>query len=186
MAPVVNRRRSGADGAIEAHDDEKGFSLVELMVIILISAVLAAVAIPTFLGQRRHAADSSAMERLDAADSVLGEIWGEYHAFPTGSALASAITGLDANLQASSGAQTTGVTPPAPVVVAGTSTQVVMGAEGAGLACLYVDYSETASGPGPGTWYGESKFTPSQASCQVGFSVVPASGWRGSWSALGL
>ena len=179
MAPVVNR-------STKKRNSETGFSFIELMVVIMISAILAAVAIPTFLGQRRHAADSSAMERLDAADSVLGEIWGEAHTFPTGGALATAITGLDANVKATAGTQTTGVTPPAPIVVAGTATQVVMGAEGAGLACLYVAYDETAAGPGPGTWYGESKFTTSQSNCPVSISVAPASGWHGSWSAMGL
>jgi len=39
---------------------EKGFTLIELLVVIIISAILAAIAIPTFLGQRNKAHDAAA------------------------------------------------------------------------------------------------------------------------------
>jgi type IV pilus assembly protein PilA len=43
---------------------EHGFTLVELMIVVLIIAVLVAVAIPTFLGQRKEAEDSAAKSNL--------------------------------------------------------------------------------------------------------------------------
>jgi type IV pilus assembly protein PilA len=44
--------------------DDKGFTLIELMVVVLIIAILIAIAIPTFLGLRRRAQDRSAQSNL--------------------------------------------------------------------------------------------------------------------------
>jgi type IV pilus assembly protein PilA len=44
--------------------DDKGFTLIELMVVVLIIAILIAIAIPTFLGMRRRAQDRAAQSNL--------------------------------------------------------------------------------------------------------------------------
>jgi type IV pilus assembly protein PilA len=45
-------------------EDERGFTLIELMVVVLIIAILIAIAIPTFLGARQRAQDKAAQSSL--------------------------------------------------------------------------------------------------------------------------
>ena len=56
MLSVLKRRM--------AERDDEGFTLIELMVVILIIAILLAIAIPTFLGARARAQDRAAQSSL--------------------------------------------------------------------------------------------------------------------------
>lgn len=72
MLESIRRRR----------EDEQGFTLIELMVVVLIIAILIAIAIPTFLGAQDRARDRAAQSDLrnafTAAKSIATDFEGDW------------------------------------------------------------------------------------------------------------
>jgi len=58
--------------------DERGFSLIELLVVILVIGILAAIAIPSFLNQKTKAYDASAKELARTAETTAETIATDY------------------------------------------------------------------------------------------------------------
>jgi len=66
LSSVIQRLRERRDGAADLGEDA-GFTLIELMVVLLILAILLAIAIPTFLGVTGGANDRAAQSNLNTA-----------------------------------------------------------------------------------------------------------------------
>lgn len=66
MSSVIRRLNDRRDAAVELGEDA-GFTLIELMVVLLILAILLAIAIPTFLGVTGGANDRAAQSNLNTA-----------------------------------------------------------------------------------------------------------------------
>jgi type IV pilus assembly protein PilA len=59
----------------ERAQDEKGFTLIELLVVILIIGILAAIALPAFLGQRTKAQDTEAKTKARTAQTAMETLY---------------------------------------------------------------------------------------------------------------
>src|SRR5437868_905299 len=86
-------------------DAEEGFTLIELMVVVLIIAILIAIAIPTFLGARTRAQDRAAQSSLRNALTAAKR--SEEHRRGKNGATAATLQGIEQTLTFVVGASTT-------------------------------------------------------------------------------
>ncbi len=153
--------------------NDRGFTLIELMIVVLIVAILIAIAIPTFLGQRKEAEDSAAKSNLRNALTTEKAFYaGGGEAFTNDLDLLSAIEPSLFNV--------TGASP-----AVNTFDPVVVTIDGAGqTVCIvavtprgqYMAIWENSSG---GTEYGRHSTNPFGSCSATG---PPAAG---TWSAAG-
>ena len=74
LQKLIERRHKG---------NEEGFTLIELMVVVLIIAILIAIAIPTFLGARTRAQDRQAQSNLRNAFAAEKVVYTDNQTFTT-------------------------------------------------------------------------------------------------------
>jgi type IV pilus assembly protein PilA len=79
-------------------DDERGFTLIELIVVVLIIAILIAIAIPTFLGARNRASDRAAQSNLRNALTAAKTAFTDNDQYPANAGLPAALKTIEPSL----------------------------------------------------------------------------------------
>jgi prepilin-type N-terminal cleavage/methylation domain-containing protein len=69
--------------ALKKNENDKGFTLIELLVVIIIIGILAAIAIPIFLSQRKKAVDASMKSDLRSIATQMETAFTDSQAYPT-------------------------------------------------------------------------------------------------------
>jgi len=147
---------------------EKGFTLIELLVVIIIIAILAAIAIPTFLGQRNKAYDASAKSLVRNARSAVEASYVDNQTFAVATMTAAYLTGIEPTIKwvvaasAAAGAQTAAagaaLTKAQQVAFYGTATDYQLSSQSNSGAIFGVDVNKNGAandtlGNAVGNWF---------------------------------
>ena len=125
--------------------EERGFTLIELMVVVLIIAILIAIAIPTFLGARQRAQDRAAQSNARNALTAEKTFFTDGQAYTQ---LASDMTAIEPSLTYTNTAASMSSTGSVVCIkVYGTpATTLVVGAQSGSGKCFWV--RDTTGAPG--------------------------------------
>jgi type IV pilus assembly protein PilA len=137
-----------------------GFTLIELMVVVLIIAILLAIAIPTFLGARNSANARAAQSNLGNAAIAEQQEWTSAQSF---SSSVATMKGIELGLNWTTVGATTS-TPNQVAVTTNSNNDVVrLQAQGKDGNCYYIELSDnpTTSYTGYGEVTGACATTPS-------------------------
>ena len=133
--------------------DEEGFTLIELMVVVLIIAILIAIAIPTFLGARSRAQDRAAQSNIRNGFTAAKVYYTDHQDYAAASA---DLKGIEPSLTFVTGSAATSATALGTVNVQVSTTTtsndtVTLSARSASGDCFYL--KDVSAGAGAGTTY---------------------------------
>src|SRR5712692_6978002 len=142
------------------NQDEEGFTLIELMVVVLIIAILIAIAIPTFLGARQKAQDRAAQSDLRNALTAAKTGYVDTQDYSTIN-----LSSIEPSLDFVTGAAST-TRQISTKTSSTTPGEIVLAAHSASGNCFYIkDLTVTDSSGNAGTYYG--KLAATSAGCNA-------------------
>jgi type IV pilus assembly protein PilA len=147
--------------------EDEGFTLIELMVVVLIIAILLAIAIPTFLGARNSANARAAQSNLRNALTAEQTYWTNNQQFDATPADMSTVEGA---LNWTSGTAATSTANQVSVVISTDGNVVALSAEGKDQNCYTILQSNEATG----SFTGYNVVAATSAGCQAAIpSTLP-------------
>lgn len=155
MLHILKNRRD------QARSTEDGFTLIELMVVVLIIAILLAIAIPTFLGAQNKAKDRSAQSSVRNALTAAKTVYTDSSDYTSAS-----LVELEA-VEPSLEYLTTASTGPKVISVVTTATGFYAAALSATGTCFYLTDVVAAGG---GTQFGKDNSSPT---CTAAIAQTP-------------
>jgi type IV pilus assembly protein PilA len=177
----------------EEEGAESGFTLIELMVVLLIMAILLAIAIPTFLGVRGSAQDRSAQSDLTNAITSGKAIYTNAGTYGTLTNLQSSLQASEPELNFTTGTASTsgpGTAHNVSVYVTTDGYIVILAAESADGRCWFAEDNEEASAGNGGlagastargvSYAGTSTTNNASCSANVG-ATAPGTGWSSTY-----
>jgi type IV pilus assembly protein PilA len=164
-------------------DDERGFTLIELMVVVLIIAILIAIAIPTFLGARKRAQDRAAQSDLRNALTAEKTFYTDFQSYADAGVAAdlASLKDIEASLNWGTASSATvvgvGVANIAPPSVTTTVTSGVVCLEKQSKSGATFALADVSAGVKAGTYY--SRGTCPSPVTEAGVTAAPfvKTGW---------
>lgn len=165
-------------GRHDGRSDERGFTLLELMVVVLIIAILVAIAIPSYLGLRNRAGDRGVQSNVRNAFTAT-RIW--YNGVLRYSAEPADMTRIEpavrwTNDPLGPDAESTDVFIGVYDVPSGDDQTVIVGGRTSAGRCFFI--RDIMGGLEAGTFY-DSELSVGQAACNPPAPDSPA--WQDEW-----